>query len=167
MCKSLVVGGQGQQFRDHFIVFCVQDEAGGLKKIQAMVSDRVWPFVNWLKKMLATQKWGCREEDFPIVVTGTPQEVEAMIAHALLALCKLLKIDASAVRKPYLSHLPGSLSLILLEWPHAHRTLLNSKSHVSFRHILPPCVMLLDCQTGGYPPRARLVAGEECRKAHL
>lgn len=104
MLKSLVVGAQGEQFRDHFIVFCVQDEAGGLKKIQTMVSDRVWPFVNWLKKTLTTQKWACSEHDFPIVVTGTPQKLEAMTAHALLTLCKLLKIDASAVRTPHEGH---------------------------------------------------------------
>lgn len=77
--------------------FCFTCEHAEAADLEGRLAGDLRGFFTWLNDVLYTRGWGCAREDFPIVVLGSPAQVEEMVALVLVKLTAAMSLSLRTV----------------------------------------------------------------------
>jgi hypothetical protein len=80
-----------------FVTFCFtcgQEEAATL---EGRLTEDLAAFFSWLNKVVYSRGWGCERKDFPIVVLGSPAQMDEMVALVLVRLTAAMGLSLRTV----------------------------------------------------------------------
>lgn len=85
------------KLRPDFVTFCFtcgQEEAATL---EGRLTEDLAAFFSWLNHVVYSRGWGCERKDFPIVVLGSPAQMDEMLALVLVKLTTAMGLSLRTV----------------------------------------------------------------------